>query len=636
MALERRSLSGRTGQVVKFISFLIPLYCVFGTLNISGLYFKTNFYEPAFRAIFLGLMLTLTFLFYRATEESPQDRVPWYDIGLILLNWVPTLYEFFIYPKLVRGFRTGATPLEQGLFILELLILSEAMRRTVGMSVVGITIIFIGYAYTAYLLPGLWGAPQFSWERLTEYMYLHDSGIFGFVLGIPSNLIIFFVVFGSFLTATGITKLFSDAALALAGGVRGGPAKVAIIGSAAMGMISGSASANVATVGVVTIPLMKRVGYKDYFAAGVESVASTGGIITPPVMGSIAFIIAETTGLGYPAVCLAAVFPAILYYTAIYFQLDFEAAKLGLRGLPPEDLPKIKDVMKKNWYLLTPIVILVVLIMTGMEVQEAVLYSIGTVVAMSWLSEGSRLGFRKIYDAIADAPTGIVFVVPAMAAAGVLTGSVSLTGIGVNLGVLVHDTTGDNLWALAALTWIIIYASGLAIGEIIIYIVMSIILVPTFMKLGVPILAAHMFIFYMCVASFITPPNCPPVFVSCSIAGSTMWKTGFAAMKLGVICFIMPFLILFDPVLITHTPWSHLIVAMATAISGSYFLAAGIEGWMLGKASGWQRILFLIGGLGLFVPGVTTKPAAVLLVFPILAQVASRKKAKKDGEAPLE
>jgi TRAP transporter 4TM/12TM fusion protein len=620
-----RQFRGRMSIVVTAVCAILPLYSIFYVLQSRGLLFQTLFYRTAFLAIFLLIALTLVFLLYPATRKAPRDRLPWYDLLLILAAFVPTLYEFFLSHEIADMEKIGATPLEQVLFIILLLVLFEGVRRTLGLTVLAIIAFSLVYAKFAYLIPGLWGAPQFSWERLAEFMYLYDSGIFGMILGIAATTIILFVTFGAFLLNAGTAKFMMDAALAVAGRWRGGPAKVAILGSAMMATMSGSATANVGTTGAITIPLMKRLGYKPHFAAAVETVASTGGAITPPVMGSIAFIMADITGLGYFAIVVAAILPALLYYICLYFQLDFEAAKLKLVGMPREELPSLKKALREGWHLLLPIFLLIGLLVMQFDVRLSVLLSIvGTIIASSFRKE-TRMNFGKIVDALSRAARAILVLAPVMAAVGVIFGAVTLTGLSINLSTLIRDTAGGHLWLLAILTWLVVYISGMGIGETVVYIVLAIIVAPVFVAMDVPVLAAHLFIFFAGVSMFITPPNCPAVFVACSIAGSNMWRTAFQSMRLGIIIFLLPFMILFYPVLILEGPPGEIIVAFLTMVTAAYFLAAGIEGYLWREASWWQRLLFAAGAICLFIPGwVTDLGGLSLILIPTITQFITR------------
>lgn len=607
------------GVVVKTISAMLPLYCIFYVLGILT-NFGVLFFDVSFRAGFLGIVLVLVFLLYPVTKKGPRNRLPWYDLLLILLALTTTAYQFIMYPQTAYTVRVSGIADEVMFFIL-LLVLFEAIRRTIGPAVLAVIVLFFLYAKFCYLLPGLWGAPTFDLRRLTEYMYQYDTGIFGFILGIPATLIILFITFGAFLMNSGAGTSMSDVAISLGGRYRGGPAKVSILNSTLVGIVSGSASATAAASGSITIPLMKKYGYRDYFAGAVEAVSAVGGVVSPPIMGSIAFLIAEITGLGYAAVCAAAILPTVLYYVCIYFQVDFEAAKLKLVGMPREQLPSLKKAMRSGWYLLLPIAILIALMAMDFDVKQAVLLSTLAAIAVSWFRKETRMGFGKVVGSLADGAQGVLIIGPVMAAAGLIMGAISLSGLVVNLSTLIRELAGGNIWLLAILVWAAIYISGMGIGEVVVYIVMSIVVLPAFFDLGVAPLAAHLFLFYICCSMFITPPNCPAVFVVCSIAGSNMWRTAFQAMKLGIVTFLVPFLILLDPAFILMGSPVHIVVAMVTAIVGALFLAAGIEGYLLAKANWWQRIFLVVGGLGLFIPGTTIHIVALVLLVPLLAQV---------------
>jgi TRAP transporter 4TM/12TM fusion protein len=616
--------------VVKAFSALLPLLCCFFLLNITSYYFDTPFLTIAYLGLFLAVTLPLIFLLYPAVKKAPRDRLPWYDVVLALASLVPTLYESFVAHEIVYLGKVSATGLEQVLFVLLLLLLFEAVRRTVGLPVLAVIVISLGYTYFAHLLPGLWGAPKFSWDRLTMYMYLYDSGIFGFILEIAATIIILFVTFGTFLMSAGTGKFMVDCAVALGGRFRGGPAKVAIINSFLVGIASGSAGATVGMSGAMTIPLMKQVGYKPHFAAAVEAVTAVGAIISPPIMGTIAFIMAEITGLGYTAVMVGAILPTILYYICVYFQLDFEAAKLGLVGLPPEKLPSLRKALKEGWHLFLPIVLLIVLLVMQFEIMETVLYCVAGTIIVSWFRKETRLGLGKIVDALAGGTQQMLTVVPVMAAMGVVFGALTLTGLSINLSTLIRHLAGGNLWLLAILVAVFMYIAGMGVGETTTYLVLAIIVAPTFVDLGVPVLAAHMFIFIVGASMFITPPNCPAVFVACSIAGSEMWRTGFQAMKLGILAFITPFLLLFDPAFILLGSALHITISMIVAIVGIYFLAAGIEGYLFREASWWQRLLFIAGGIALFIPGWKTDLMGILLVaIPVWVQFVMWRRARR-------
>lgn len=635
-----RQYTGPMAVVVKIFAGFLPLYSMSFSLNIYGIYFHILFSTAQFVAIFLFFTLALNFSLFPATKKAPRNHLPWYDFLLIILSLPPILDFCLVYPSIAEGVKTQATPIEQVWFVVLVLLIFEALRRALGWAVVLVGVFFLIYTKFAYLLPGLWGTPFFTLERLANFIYLNEGGIFGMIMKIGATIIILFVTFGELLKGTGLSDLLMNVSFALAGKYRGGVAKVSIIASALFGTMSGSPTSNVGTIGVITIPLMKKIGYRDYFAGGVEAVASTGGYIMPPVMGPVAFVMAEMTGAGYLAVCLAAAIPAILYYLCLFFQLDFEAAKLGLIGLPREQLPSARENLKRGWYLLLPIFLLVTLLaVIRVNPLTAVLYVLPCIIALGWFRKGTRMGPKKIFNSLAAASMTVLPVLTACALAGIIMGSLGLTGLGINVGALFRQLSGGNIFLLAILCWIFAYISGMAMAELIIYIVMAIIMVPNFISLGIPTLVAHMFILYIATSMFITPPVAPAVYVSCGIAGSGLWQTGFAAMRLGIVTFLIPFTLLLNPALcLVGSPWE-IGIAFLTAICGSFFLASGIEGYLLRRTNLWERMLFILGGGLLFIPGAKTDLLGVLMVIIGLSiHLRGRwgTKAKVDASNPLE
>lgn len=609
-----RHYHGWAAWGVKGFAALIPLYSIFFMLNIMGYYFNKTFFIDAYLAIFLCFILIMVFLVFPATKKSPHNRLPWYDIVLIVATLATTIYRANISWNVNWGFKAGATILDQVMFVFLLITMFEAVRRTTGLIVLSIIVLFVIYIFTAHYLPGLWGSSAYSWKDFTGYMYVFNEGIFGMVLRIAGTIIILFVTFGAFMFTSGMSKVIMDLALAVAGRYRGGPAKVAIVASALMGMLSGSPTANAGTMGVISIPLMRKLGYNPNFAGAVEAVASTGGVLMPPIMGSVAFLMAEMTGVGYGAVCVAAALPAILYYLCLYFQLDFEAAKMGLVGLSRAQLPSLKRTIMEGGYLFLPVIILIILLATGMDILYVVTYSMASVIIVSLFRKDTRMGFKKIFDSLSSGTEGVLTVVPVMAAVGIIVGALSLTGLSVNLGSLIRVLAGNNLWLLAILVWVFLYIAGTGVGQIATYLVMVVLVGPAFVQMGVSVLTVHMFIFISGMSMFVTPPNCPVVFIASSISGGGIWRTGFAAMKLGIVAFLLPFILLYKPTLmLTGTPLE-IIVGFVSACLSALFLAAGVEGFLLRNASIWQRLLFLIGGVGLLVPGWQIEVIALLVL----------------------
>ncbi|MDZ4245924.1 MAG: TRAP transporter fused permease subunit, partial [Dehalococcoidia bacterium] len=350
---ELRHYTGLRGIIVTAISVSLPCYVlVFNVLDVPfrmGFYF----YPEAYNAVFLAISLVMLFLLVPGSRNDLKG-LPWYDVLLIGASLLVTLYIFFKAETIALAMNIYTSSFEQVLGLIAFLVLCEAIRRTVGWPIILVTLIFLLHAKFAYLFPGLLGGPVYSWSRLAAYMYLYDTGIFGMITEIAGTIIIGFIVFGRLMIEVGAGKFLSDLALGLAGHFRGGAAKVAVVASAFFGMVSGSPLANVGTTGVITIPLMKKIGYKPEFAAAVESVASTGGMLTPPVMGAVAFIMADFTKITYGRICAAAILPAILYFFSLFVQIDFEALKIGSRGLPRNELPSLKKTIREGWHLMLP------------------------------------------------------------------------------------------------------------------------------------------------------------------------------------------------------------------------------------------------------------------------------------------
>ncbi len=617
-----RNYHGRTAIAIRSIAIAVPVLATIYIFDVPRRYFNFLVFHSSYTSFFLSLVLLLVFLRIPATKSSPTNKLPWYDALLAVLGLIGCLYLSVNFPSIYILDRVYATTAEIILFFITLIVISEAIRRTLGWSILILGILFLFHAKFAYLFPGLLGGPKYSLSDLTCYIYLYQFGFFGMVLEIAATIIIIFLVFGSFLQEAGAGKFFTDLALSVAGHMRGGPAKVAVISSAFFGTISGSPVANVGTTGAITIPMMKNIGYQPHFAAAVESVASTGGVVMPPVMGAVAFIMAEYTKMGYTAVCIAAILPAILYFICVFAQLDLEAAKLGLSGLPREQLPGLRATLKQGWPFLIPLLFLVVLLMViQYDPLESIFYTILVLIIVSWFKKETRMGVNKILNGLENGTRSIFLVAPICAFVGILTGSVALTGLGVNLSVILVEFAAGSLIVLAVLAGLVVYLMGMGIGAIITYILLAIIVAPAMVKIGVPVMVAHMFIFYMGCSMFFTPPNCPAVFVASGIAGSKIFRTGFTAMRLGIICYLVPFVILYNPALILIGQPTEIVLSVTTSVLGVFSLAAGIEGYLFTESNWWQRVLFIGGGVCLFIPGwLSDVIGLALLALPVIAQ----------------
>jgi TRAP transporter 4TM/12TM fusion protein len=592
-----RKYRGLPAAVVRAISVLLSLYVIVDTLNLPYT-LGIVYYRGQHNALFLCFVLVLIFALRPAGKGAPKDKLPWYDWLLILGSIVGTLYIYLNFEAIGTMHSAWATPLEQVLGVITLFVVLEAVRRTIGWAMVILALIFFLYVSFGYVLPASVYVPKFSFARLMATFYIFPSGIFGTILEMAATLIFVFIIFGAFLQASGAANFFVKLALALVGNIRGGPAKVAVIASALFGTLSGSPAANVAVTGSITIPMMKSIGYPAYFAGAVESVASTGGAIMPPVMGVVAFLIADFTGVSYGKVCITAALPALLYFLCCYLQVDFQAIKLGLRGLPRKDLPRLGETLKEGWPFMLPLLVLVFLLMI-LEYDPLVsaLYALGALVLVGMFREDTRLGPRKIVSALESGARTILDTGALCALAGIIVASVTITGLGVRLSSLLLSVSGGNLWVLLLLTALACYVMGMGISSITAYILLSVLVVPALISLGVPVLAAHLFVFYMGTTTMFTPPFCPAVFVAVSIAGSTIFKTGFQSMRLGIVLLFVPFVFAVKPGLLLMGPPVGVVWAALTCIVGVVAIAMGVEGYMLRPASMLERVALCAGAL---------------------------------------
>lgn len=614
---------------------------VFGTvlalcalLWVSGVLFSLfnlTIYSMQYRAIFLWIVLTLIFLTRPLRKGGPKDRLPWYDTLLISASAITCGYIFLLPGLVYEHYAYGmATHLEVVLGIVLLVTLLEAGRRNIGLAMPIVVLFFIFHPLVGTFLPGALYSRAYSLPRAFHFLYLSPDGIFGLPLHVGATIITVFVLFGTFLQATGVGSFIIDLAMAIAGRWRGGPAKVSVFTSAAFGTISGSTVANVVVDGVVTIPLMKSLGYKPYYAAAVEAAASNGGQVMPPVMGAVAFIIAEVLAIPYWRICVYSAIPAILYFAAIYWQIDFEAGKLNLKGLPQDELPDFKKVLKKGWIYFLPFVFLfVALFVLLYSPEKSGAVALLGVFAMSFLKKETRLNPRKLAGAIVENAHGILTAGIACALAGVILGSVSLTGFGVKLSGLMVDISGGSLFLLLTLAALASFLLGMGMSSIPCYIMVSVMVAPAVIKLGVLPIAAHLFVFWWAIVSFVTPPVAIAVYVASSIAGSDLWQTGIQATKLSIIAFIVPFMFCYNPELLLIGEPLKIVLTVGTAFLGIPLLAAGLEGYLWVKTNTYQRLLFIGGGLLLIVPVHSAAiPGLIAGGIAIVWQWSMRRKAR--------
>lgn len=606
------------GKVMAAVVATVAItFTVYHILYITGIIHRARiFLEIAQNsAIHLGFILALVYLLVPMRAKMTRGKLPWYDVLLILLGVGWNLYILFNFNPL--RIRATASALENYEIIgswLNMLIILEATRRLMGWVVPGIAAFFLFYALFSEYFPGFLQASGHDWVRVGRSVGLFVTGMYGPLLNISATTMVAFILFAQFLFITGAGHWFIDTAQALFGHVRGGPAKVAVAASSLMGTISGSTVANVATTGVLTIPLMKSTGYKPHFAGAVEAAASNGGQIMPPIMGIAAFIMIDFLEMPYNQIILAALIPAVAYYLALFLMVDFEAAKTGLRGLPRNELPKLKKTLLSGWqYVLPMSVLLYFLLIVRYSPALSSMYATGAMIIIGFLNPRNRMTVNKIYLAFKNTAIAMMLIAVTLGVASIIVGSVQLTGLSYRLSMGLINISAGNVWLLLALTAVACIVLGMGMTTSAVYIMMATLVAPALIQVGFNPVAAHFYVFYFGVSAMVTPPVCPTSYIAAGIAGSSPMRTGVTAARLSIITFMAPLIFIFRPELLLQG------TGMATLISSAYFasavvgLAGGLSGYMFGTLNWWWRILFLAGTLLIVSgPSITLMPAELV------------------------
>ncbi|WP_121661691.1 TRAP transporter permease [Metabacillus litoralis] len=557
------------------------------------------------RTIHLGFALSLIFLLFPANRKKRQKgklQIAWYDGILALLSVGIGAYWPINFNDLVMSVgRLSQMDFIVG--IIAILLVLEATRRAVGLPITIIALIFLVYGLYGQYMPGFLAHRGLTLERLVQTMFFTTEGILGTPLAVSSTFIFLFLLFGAFLVRTGVGQYFNDLAVSIAGRRTGGPAKVAIFSSALQGTISGSSVANVVTSGSFTIPMMKKLGYKKEFAGAVEAAASTGGQLMPPIMGAAAFLMVEFIGgITYWEIAKAAAIPAVLYFAGIWIMTHFEAKRIGLRGLTKEEMPDRKEVLK-NIYLLLPIIAVIVLLMSGIIVTHAALYAILVAIIVGLFNKATRMGPKQFVLALVDGARSALGVAAATAAAGIIVGIVTKTGLGLKLANGLIDLAGGYLIPTLMLTMLAAIVLGMGSPTTANYVITSTIAAPAIILLGVPDLSAHLFVFYFGIIADITPPVALAAFAAAGVAGGEPLKTGVNSAKLAIAAFIIPYIFVLSPeLLMIDTTWLELVWVLITAVSGMLAIGAGIIGYWMRKLHWIERIVALVTGLLLIYP----------------------------------
>ncbi len=552
------------------------------------------------RAVHLAFASALIFLLYPGYKGAPKDRPSVLDILMAVMGFATGMYILLDYDAYVAR---AAFPIKwdylMGAFAIVLTI--EAARRVVGKVLSILAALSILYIYLGDLFPGMLAHKPFDFCSIISQMYLTDEGIYGIALGVSATFVFLFILFGSFLNETGVGKFFIDLALAATGSKPGGPAKVAIIGSALMGTVSGSAVANVATTGTLTIPLMKSIGYRSHFAGAVESVASTGGQIMPPIMGAGAFVMAEFLGISYVYIMVAAIIPALLYYFAVYMQVHTEAYKLGLKGLPKERIPMLKKTLKDGIHLSIPIIVVIIMLLKGFTPLYTAFWGIWISVVTSTLRKHTRITFKGFLHALEEGARSALGSAISLAVVGIVIGMATLTGLGVVVADNIVFMSHGILVLSLALTAIAALFLGMGLPTTACYIIAATVAAPALTKLGINPLSAHMFVFYYAVLSNITPPVCLAAYTGAGIANASPNKVAFTAIRLGIAGFIVPFLFVYSPsILLQSASFMSVTVVLLRGLLGITAISTAFEGYWFGNLNIWIRLILGLDGILLF------------------------------------
>ncbi len=582
-----------------------------------------SIFPQQYLGAFWGLVSCLTFITCRASEKSPAEghrAVPWYDVLLAVASLALGLYIAVWYPRIVDTIGL-LSPERTALGVLAVAIVLESTRRTAGWSLVIIIAVFLLYGRFGALFPGPLATTGLTWERLVNLLFLGTDFLFGAPLRIAILVVFAYILFGQVLFATGGGDIFLKLAHATMGRYRGGPAKAAVVASALFGSISGSAVANVASTGVITIPLMKRTGYSPSFAGAVEAVASTGGAIMPPVMGAAAFVMTEFLGISYGAVVLAALVPALAYYATLLVQVDLRAIKEGLKGLPQEDLPPVGPVLREGWVYLIPIVVLIgSIFLLNAEAATAALYGCGANIVLALLKPSARhaLKPRRLVELCMELAQSMVQITVVCAAAGFVVGLVAYTGLGVSMAQALVDLAGNSLLLLALGTATASIILGMGMPATACYILVAVLMAPALVAAGVQPLLAHLFVFYFGNFSFLTPPVALAAYAGASIAGAPFLPTCWQAIRLALAGYIVPFIFLYKPGMALLGPGAEIAWSVFDAAVAVVLLGVAVEGYWYRPLSWWMRALIGIAALLMFVPGWSTRIAGLVLALPLL------------------
>ena len=618
----------------KHVAMIISIIAVFYSLFHIYIVFNPIPTLQA-RAIHVAVGLALIFLLYPIFKKSDRTKAPWYDWVLALFGLATAGYIVFNYTAIVT--ERGGIPNTTDLIfaVLTVVLIFEATRRVTGFILPILALLFLIYPFISSLdfMPNLLYTRPFDFGDVFGHLYTKTEGLYSTAIGASVNFIFLFILFGAFLQKSGMGLFFNDLALALAGGYKGGPAKVAVVSSGFMGSINGAAVANVVSTGAFTIPLMKKVGYGRTFAGAVEASSSIGGQILPPIMGASAFIMAETTGIKYSTIALAAAIPALLYFGAVIMQVHFRAGRNNLTGISKAALPQVSTVLKERGHLLLPIVALIYMLYLNLPIGRAAIYTIGITILVAQIKKTTRMSFKDVLEALELGAKQSLSVMIACAIVGVIIGVVSLTSFGSVLASAIAALGAGSLLLTCFFTMIASLVLGMGLPSIPAYIITATMAAPALAEYGVPVLVAHMFVFYFGIFANVTPPVALAAFAGAGISGGDPMKTGFAAFKLSLAGFLVPFVFVFDPSLLLidveglamnarEYPLANMMdvaVVVTTTVIGIIAISAALEGYFATNLNWLFRILIGAAAISLIIPETITDIIGLAIVIVIFA-----------------
>ena len=583
-----------------------------GGLTLAAIAWSADLYREVgivilleqFLAPMLGTALALVFINFPLKRKTERTEVPWYDWIAASIGLITGIYASIVFPDLQD--RLSENPLDALIIAIIFVLLSlEGLRRTTGYALLTIVFIFIGYSQVGHLVKGEMETLEVKWNFYTSYIALDSSGLLGLPMVVATTIVIAFVFFGQLLSRSGGALVFNEVSLALMGRFRGGSAKIAITASTLFGSISGVAVSNIVATGIITIPMMKKSGYSNRMAAAVEAVASTGGQLMPPVMGSVAFLMADFLEMPYSSIVVAALVPALLYYVALFIQADLEAAKEGIDRVPEEDIPELWEVVRKGWLYFLPFVVLIfALFNLNWRAEAAAMLASVVTLALGFLVgyKGRRLSVREVGEALVATGKSVLDIMMIVAGAGFIIGTLQVTGLGFAFTVLIVELAGESLIILLLIARGLSIILGMGMPTVSVYILLALLVAPSLVEVGVEPIAAHMFILYLGMMSLITPPVAVAAFFAASIAKAPPMATGWTCMRFGWTAYVVPFLFVFSPSLLLQGNTVDLVIDVSSAIAGVWLLSASLIGYFAKSMEWWTRFLFFLAGALLFIP----------------------------------